>query len=106
VSLSDPQRNRSPKIGAIGAIGVATDELSSLIAEGAGRGEFRNDIPPAAIARALVSALVLGPTLADAAAADAPAADAAAANASYVDAIAALATRGLRPDGPSWRATG
>lgn len=92
VALSDPQRDAGATHGVMSA---AMQELSSLIGDGISRGEFRADLPADAVARALVSALVLDPILGGTAAA----------HDAYVEALSALATRGLRADGPSWRPT-
>ena len=93
VALSDPQRDAGAPHSVMGA---AIHELSSLVRDGVARGEFRSDLPPDAIARALVSALVLDPILGGSPEA----------HDAYVQAVSALATRGLRADGPSWRPTG
>jgi AcrR family transcriptional regulator len=93
MALSDPQRDPGATHGVMSA---AMQELSSIVNDGVSRGEFRGDLPADAIARALVSALVLDPILGGTdAARDA-----------YIEALSALATRGLRADGPSWRPSG
>jgi AcrR family transcriptional regulator len=93
VALSDPGRDAgAPK----GVIGEAVLELSTLVARGIERKEVRADLAPASLARALVGALLFAPmfgTRGDDADAD-------------IEAIVALATRGVRADGPSWRSTG
>ncbi|HYV96526.1 MAG TPA: helix-turn-helix domain-containing protein [Gemmatimonadaceae bacterium] len=90
VALSDPQREAG---AARGPVGAAIAELTEIIEEGAARGDIRGDLSPPAIARALVGSLVLAPALTlmqtDASA--------------ELDAVSALAVRGLRGDGPSWR---
>jgi len=93
VALSDPQRDAT----AVGEVmGAAMHEISLLVSDGIGRGEFRADLLPDAVARVLVSALVLDPILGGTAAA----------RDAYIEALSALATRGLRADGPSWRPAG
>jgi AcrR family transcriptional regulator len=96
VSLSDPRLGASNPRSAIES---AESELADLLAIGVERGEVRADVDATAFARALVGALVLGPALAGARAEP----DTASAT---MDAVAAVATRGLRRDGPSWRPTG
>lgn len=92
VALSDPARDAgAPRA----ALGQAIAEFVTLVRDGASRGELRSDLSPEHIARILVGAAVLGPVLGERDAADAQ----------FVEAVAAIATRGLRGDGPSWRAT-
>lgn len=94
VSLSDP------RLGASGsALDAAESELAALLAAGVERGEVRADVDLVAFARALVGALVLGPVLVT----DAAESNSASAT---IDALTAVATRGLRRDGPSWRPAG
>lgn len=93
VALSDPQRDTT----ATGEVmGAAMHDIASLVNEGMKRGEFRADLPADAVARALVSALVLDPILGGT---DAD-------RDAYIEALSALATRGLRADGPAWRPAG
>jgi hypothetical protein len=67
-------------------------EFTGLLTTGRARGDLRADLDPQVVARALVGAIALG-----AAIHDRP-------DAAVADAVAALATRGLRPDGISWSA--
>jgi len=94
VALSDPRRDSS---GRRSVMNTAIREVSELVREGVTRGEFRGDLAPPLVARALVSALALGPVLGDTQAGD---------DAEYVDVLAAVVTRGMRADGPSWRPSG
>lgn len=91
VALSDPRRiAAAPMTG----IGEAVDEVTRIVANGADRGELRADLAPALIAHALVTAV----------ASDAIVASAGSPNAGdSADALIAIAMRGLRADGPSWR---
>ena len=93
VAMSDPQRGaRAPR----GVIADAMRDVESIVTAGMARNELRADLPANEIARSLVGALVLDAMLGE----DAGATDISA------DVLSALATRGLRPDGPSWRSTG
>ena len=96
VTLSDPRRDASAPNGVIDA---ALQELAEIIVQGIARKEMRDDLAPAAIARALLGALLLDPLLdrATGAAGD---------DVVSVEAVSALATRGLRADGPSWKSAG
>jgi hypothetical protein len=78
-----------------GVLADAVAEFENLLSDGAARGDIRNDLDPRAVAQALVSALAF----------DAVAATpfAAPRSSESVEALAALITRGLRADGPSWR---
>lgn len=89
VICSDPAR-----LSAIGTgpIGDAMAEFTGLLTTGRARGDLRADLDPQAVARALVGAIALG-----AAIHDRP-------DVAVADAVAALATRGLRPDAISWSA--
>ena len=90
VALSDPRRNAlAPRT----ALAAAVAELSELVAGGIARGAVSNDLAADDLARALVGAVAMSALF-----------DASEASASLTDAVAALATRGLRVDGPSWRA--
>lgn len=88
VALSDPRRNASQSEG---AIREATSEFESIMAAGVERKDIRSDLDPIAISHALVGALLLAPMLGEK-------------TESHVESISALAVRGLRADGPSWRA--
>ncbi|HKS06018.1 MAG TPA: TetR/AcrR family transcriptional regulator [Gemmatimonadaceae bacterium] len=93
VAMSDPQRGaRAPR----GVIADAMREIEGIVQSGIARNEIRADLPATEVARALVGALVLDAMLGE----DAAATDISA------DVLSALATRGLRPDGPSWRSAG
>ena len=98
VVLSDPGRDHA----AVHAmLGDAVQEYSALIAKGILRKDIRADIAPATLARALVGSLLFAPML------DSAGGTAGASTADDIEGIVALATRGVRPDGPSWRpATG
>lgn len=92
-AMSDPARNiRGPR----GVVADAMRDIESIVQRGVAGNDVRADLPPAEIARALVGALVLDAMLGD----DAGDADGSA------DVVSALATRGLRADGPSWRPPG
>jgi AcrR family transcriptional regulator len=89
VALSDPARDARDTRGVLSA---AADEFASLIRLGIERGEFRGDLDPVAVSRALACALALGPALGDSDE-----------DRTLIDVVTALASRGLRADGPSWR---
>jgi len=93
VAFSDPQRD---SIETSSAINEAISEFIDLIEGGVQRGEMRADLPPAALASLLVAALAGGSGLHQ------TGSDSAA----NADLLAAIATRGLRADGPSWRPSG
>jgi hypothetical protein len=90
--MSDPHRTR---VAPVGVIADAIDDIDAIIRAGAARRDVRDDLVPGDIARAIVCALALDAMLGP--------------NASpggCSEALSALAARGLRPDGPSWRAGG
>jgi AcrR family transcriptional regulator len=89
VALSDPRRDWTASHT---VIGDAIGELTTLVQNGIERGELRTDLAPASIARSLIGALMFGPVLGSGDTDDAD-----------IDALTALATRGLRGDGPSWK---
>jgi AcrR family transcriptional regulator len=89
VTLSEPRRITPAGVGPVPA---ALSELAELVAHGSARGDLRRDLDAHAVARALVGALALGTTAR-------PGPDP-----SVLDVVAALATRGLRPDAVSWKA--
>jgi AcrR family transcriptional regulator len=92
VALSDPRRD----VAATDAvIGEAVQEIADLLTVGIARHDIRADLAPDSVARALVGALLFSPVLST----TAEDAD------RDIEALSALATRGLRGDGPSWRAT-
>ncbi len=96
VALSDPGRDH----GAVHAmLGEAVQEFSALIARGIERKDIRADITPATLARALVGSLLFAPML------DSADGTARTSTVDDIEGIVALATRGVRPDGPSWRPT-
>jgi AcrR family transcriptional regulator len=90
VALSDPRRDSSTPDG---AVQEAAAELASIVATGIERKDIRGDLEPTAVAHALVGALLLGPMFGAGQGSDA-----------HSEAVSALAVRGLRADGPSWRA--
>jgi AcrR family transcriptional regulator len=90
VTLSEPRR-LAP--GSPGPVGAAIDEFTEILAAGAARGDLRTDLDTNAVARALVGALALGTALNESPAR------------AVIDVVAAMATRGLRPDGISWKAS-
>jgi AcrR family transcriptional regulator len=90
VTLSEPRR-LAP--GSPGPVGAAITEFTEILAAGAARGDLRTDLDTNAVARALVGALALGTALHESP------------DRAVVDVVAALATRGLRPDGISWKAS-
>lgn len=92
VALSDPQRH---PVATMGGLGDATSELTSVLADGVARGDFRKDLEPGVVARALVAALAANAVIDGATGDD---------DELIVEALVAVATRGLRADGPSWRA--
>jgi AcrR family transcriptional regulator len=92
VALSDPRRHPA---GPMTGLGDAVRELTAVIADGAESGDFRRDLTPAVVAQLLAITLAAGAVVTDAQDDDDDA---------VVDALVALATRGLRADGPSWRA--
>jgi AcrR family transcriptional regulator len=94
VSLSDPRRGAK---GQFGVLGDAVAELEKILSDGAARGDIRDDLPPGAVAHALVSALAFDAVIGGSAMTRTD---------ETLDALAALITRGLRADGPSWRPTG
>ncbi len=95
VALSDPGRDAGASNG---VIGQAVAELAGLLASGAARKDIRADLAPATLARALVGALLFGPMLTGTAGEGDVDPD--------VESLIALATRGLRADGPSWHPGG
>ena len=90
VALSDPRRDSSSSAG---ALREATEEIASIVTAGIERRDIRADLDAAAIAHALVGALLLAPIFGNGEASEA-----------HAEAVSALAVRGLRADGPSWRA--
>jgi AcrR family transcriptional regulator len=90
VALSDPRRDASTSDG---AVREATAELASIVAHGIERKDIRADLDPDAVAHALIGALLLSPIFSGGRTTDA-----------HAEAVSALAVRGLRADGPSWRA--
>ena len=90
VALSDPRRDVSTSHG---AVREATAEIGSIVAVGVERKEIRSDLDPTAVAHALIGALLLAPMFGVGKTSDA-----------HAEAVSALAVRGLRADGPSWRA--
>lgn len=92
VALSDPRRNAAAPMTGIGA---AVEELTTIIADGAQRGELRGDLAPGVIARALVTAIAAAPVVGQPDASD---------DTELAETLVAIAMRGLRADGPSWRA--
>ena len=96
VVLSDPARDAGAPQG---VIGEAIHELATLVARGIERKEVRADLAPVSLARALVGALLFAPMLGAPEGASGGESDA------DIEGIVALATRGLRADGPSWRPT-
>ncbi len=90
VTLSEPRRASADRVGPVSA---ALAEFDGLVREGATRGELRRDLDPGAVARALVGALALGTAANESA------------DPGVLDVVAALATRGLRPDNVSWKVT-
>jgi AcrR family transcriptional regulator len=88
VTLSEPRR-LAP--GSPGPVGAAIDEFTEILAAGAARGDLRTDLDTNAVARALVGALALGTALNESP------------DRAVIDVVAAMATRGLRPDGISWK---
>lgn len=90
VTLSEPRRLRELRIGPVAA---AVAELRTLLTLGIERSDIRRDLDPDALARALVGALALGTAFH------------AERDSAVLDAVAAVATRGLRPDGISWKPT-
>jgi AcrR family transcriptional regulator len=90
VALSDPRRDASTSDG---ALREATTELSSIVAHGVDKKEMRADLDADAVAHALIGALLLAPMFSGGKTTDA-----------HAEAVSALAVRGLRADGPSWRA--
>jgi AcrR family transcriptional regulator len=92
-ALSDPQR---AVVATQGPIADAHSDLAAIIEHGAARGDIRSDLPASDIARSLVGALALDALVPRR---DAP-------SGTHTESLVALATRGLRADGPSWRAGG
>jgi AcrR family transcriptional regulator len=90
VALSDPRREASSSDG---AIREATAELAAIVRHGIDRRDLRSDLDPDAVAHALVGALLMAPLFSRSGAGE-----------SLAAAVYALAVRGLRADGPSWRA--
>jgi AcrR family transcriptional regulator len=90
VALSDPARYDSQDDD---PVHEAARELTSIIEKGITQGEIRSDLDAQAVAHALVGALVMGPVVGGARD-----------DGAEVEALVAIALRGLRPDGPSWRA--
>jgi AcrR family transcriptional regulator len=90
VALSDPRRDASVSDG---AIREATGEIAEIISNGIERRDIRADLDPHAVAHALIGALLLAPLFSGGDPSDA-----------QTEAVSALAVRGLRADGPSWRA--
>ncbi len=88
VTLSEPRRLTH---GSPGPVGAAIAEFTEILVAGASRGDIRRDLDINAVARALVGALTLGTALH------------ASPDHDVIDVVAALATRGLRPDGISWK---
>ncbi len=88
VTLSEPRRAAA---NASGPVASALSELAELVREGVARGELRRDLDPQAVARALVGALALGTATSDAV------------DHALLEVVAALATRGLRPDAVTWK---
>jgi AcrR family transcriptional regulator len=88
VTLSEPERITHHRAGPITA---AIEEFTTLVALGVARGDLRADLDPGAVAQALVGALALGTALHEDP------------DDAVLDAVAAFATRGLRPDGISWK---
>ncbi len=89
VALSDPRRDNSVSDG---ALREATEEIASIVANGIERKDIRADLDPNAVAHALIGALLLAPIFGSGEVGDA-----------HAEAVSALAVRGLRADGPSWR---
>jgi AcrR family transcriptional regulator len=89
VAFSDPRRDLSASDG---AVREATEEIASIVRTGIDRKEIRADLEPTAVAHALIGALLLAPMF-----------SAGATDAADAEAVSALAVRGLRADGPSWR---
>jgi len=94
VALSDPRRGSTGMAGA----GDAVRELSAILRDGAERGDVRSDLAADAAAQVIVSAIAANAVFA------APESGATAPDERAVEVIVALITRGLRADGPSWRA--
>lgn len=88
VTLSEPRR-LAP--GSPGPVGAAIAEFTEILVAGASRGDIRADLDVSAVARAIVGALALGTALHTSP------------DRTVIDVVAALATRGLRPDGISWK---
>lgn len=90
VALSDPRRDASASEG---PVREAIGEIASIVADGISRKDLRADLDPGAVAYALVGAMLLGPILTQGNV-----------QATLAEAVSALAVRGLRADGPSWKA--
>ncbi len=88
VTLSEPRRLAASSTGPVGA---AITELTEIIAAGVARGDLRADLDAGAVACSLAGALALGTAFHDTP------------GTTVLDVVAALATRGLRPDGISWK---
>jgi AcrR family transcriptional regulator len=89
LALSDPRRDAA---SAEGALRDAVEELAAIIVAGMERRDIRGDLDASAVAHSLVGALLLAPMFGRESTGE-----------RHLEAISALAVRGLRPDGPSWR---
>lgn len=90
VAMSDPRRDATTSDG---AVREAIAEVAAIVAAGIARNDVRDDLDADAVAYSLVGALLLGPMLSRGAGTE-----------NHMRAVSALAVRGLRADGPSWRA--
>lgn len=90
VALSDPRRDATTSEGPIRA---AVAEIASIVRQGIERNDIRADLDPDGVAHSIVGAMLLAPILSKGEASRAT-----------EEALSALAVRGLRADGPSWRA--
>ena len=93
VALSDPRRGSAGMAGA----GDAVLELAAIVRDGAERGDVRGDLAADVVAQVIVSSIAANAVFA------APDSGDPSPDENAVEVLVALATRGLRADGPSWR---